>query len=126
MAIRLSGVSTRHRLLVSCPLGSVFTLFSVKVSCEILKTSVDCDRCDGTAWPQFLGQLQRRGDVQTGGGPCEYSFLLRQASRHLARGSFFHRARFIVLALFQVRRPEACGDPLDAVWTSFSGSEHGR
>src|SRR5438046_7020998 len=126
MAIRLSGVSTMHRLLVSYALSARCSLFSVKVPCEILKASVDCDRCDGTAWPQFLGQLQRGGDVQAGGGPGEYSFLLREASRHLARVSFFHSARFIVLALFQVRRRKACGDPLDAVRTSFPRSEHRR
>jgi hypothetical protein len=49
MAIRLSGVSIRHRLHVPYALSTRCSLFSIKVPCEVLKASVDCDSCDGTA-----------------------------------------------------------------------------
>src|ERR1700675_2637573 len=119
------ALSTRHRLLVSL-LSQLGSLFSIEIAREIFKASVDGDGGNGTPWPQFLGQLQRGGDVQAGRGAREYSFLLGQASRHFARSSFFHRTYFVDLAVFQVRWPKACGDPFDAVRTSFSGSENRR
>ena len=58
--------------------------------------------------------------------PANIPSSFARRARHLARGSFFYRADFIVVAVFQMRRPETCGDSFNAVWASFSGSERRR
>jgi hypothetical protein len=59
-------IQTGQDIKTCAALSARCSLFSVKVAHEILEASVDGDRCDGTARPQFLGQLQRGSDVQSG------------------------------------------------------------
>src|SRR5690242_8494325 len=99
-------------------------LVAEEISGQVLEARVDGDRHYRPARTQFLGDGDRPGHVEPGGGPGEDALGPRQPDRHGAPVGLLHRARLVIDVLGQQGRHDPGADPLDVMSTGPAGREN--